>query len=421
MSQRTFIIVLCLLAPTAWWAGWRLGVSSTAGAGTPGSVLARPASVKMPGAVSVSADYAEAGKVERSWRGGRPLAELQAKLAEGGDAQVLAALGELTADEARETLEFLLKLPPPQPEGALAAAVARWAALDGPSALGWMTAHLTPGQRERVRGAFLSGWAAQDAGEALAWYRAEWSQTPATTRYKLEQDWNALIYSMALRNPAAAVQACLTEADHGTFHPWWGLGSLVAQDDKREEVLRLISALPEGKPGKAALSSALGAWAGVDPAAAAAWLTANRPAPDQELDWSIAERFSRADPHAAADWVLARAGEKDRDKAVSMAISYWSFRDPAAASAWAEGAGVAAEAASMLAGAWAPKDPAKALSWVLRVEESRRPQIIGGVLNSIAKKDPKFDPATWSAPTGLPVEKLQALMKSAEREWGLMR
>lgn len=417
MKPSVLIPVFVALAAAVTWAGWQAGLGSVSEPAAPERRIplsTAPAPAPVTGAYTAFADP--------SWqpRKGRALTDILA-MAERlrfstsleTQGELLALLRELEPDEIPSALEAIRKLPPPLPSSLLEAVLSRWAVFDAPAAMAWMQ-QLTAKQRDDVRGAVLSAWAQRNPKAAWQWYLKAWADAPEP-RYRLEQDFPLLIHAWARQDLKGALQACLSEEKHGTFDGWTGLGSLVVLPEYRESLMTLLTTEPmDEKKRQAALRSTLLCWSRHDPAAAAAWLDTYAPAKnDNNLVWSISERYGRLDPLANADWLYKRTPPEKRDEIMSYGLAQWARAEPEAAGDWLERVGVTDNGAKYMASAWAHRDLDRAVGWARRVSPAKRADavaeaIAGSVTGMDMSQDAKkpLDVSKYAEAAGVPAEDL---------------
>src|SRR5436190_6691275 len=264
MKRSVFRTTAAVAGAAAAWLGWTMGRPSAEekshAAAKPSAVAAAPVS---------KVDYGPATGKDFDVRKGRTVEEVitlldrlrldafsQSTVDNSISGELFALLYSLTPEEIPGVLSHLEALPAPAPDKLLAAVLGRWAYFDGAAAMKW-TQQLTPGRQDTVRGDVLSGWAHSNPKAAWEWYKAAFDAAPEP-RYRLEQDFPLLIHAWALRDPKAAMEACLTEGKHGTFDGWAGLASLASIPERRDEVMKLIAGIPDEKARASASRSALG-------------------------------------------------------------------------------------------------------------------------------------------------------------------
>jgi len=114
-------------------------------------------------------------------------------------------------------------------------------------------------------------------------------------------------------------------------------------------------------------------WADLNPAAAAAYATANREADNwRGLVGTVADEWSKRDPKAAADWAAGLESGRDKRGAVYTAISNWADADPGGAASYVSSQ-PPGESRDMMAGTLArhvgQDDPAAGLKWAAMVAD----------------------------------------------------
>ena len=423
MNRPVFLTLSILACAAAAWLGWN--ASRPAPEPVLESVPAVVTKLKKPEPPPVTTDYTAAASLDFDVRNGRPLADIlavidrlrldpltHATVDDGVSGELFALIQSLEPDEIAGVLRHIVALPPPVPDKLLAVVLGRWARFDGAAAMKWAEA-LTASRQDTVRGDVLAGWAHREPAAAWAWYQAAWEAAPEP-RYRLEQDFPLLIHAWGLRDPQAALEACLAEGKHGTFDPWAGFGSLAAVPERRAEVMAAIASIADEKQRQSASRSALGVWSASAPMEAAAWLDANLPAADQNLLWAVAERYGRANPRANADWLLKRTPPDKRDEAYGMCLYQWVESAPDEAAAWLETVGVTDQSAQIIAGRLARSDVDRAVAWAARVSPANRAEAVANTLAQARTAGKKPDVSQYSTAAGISAEALGKLVEKAE-------
>lgn len=424
MNRTVFLTTAVISGALAVWAGWRIGRPVMKEVPEETTVSSVP-----PATVPATGNYTVIAGTGFDVRKGRRLPEVlavldrlrldafsQTTVDDSISGEVFGLLYSLTAEEIPEVLAYLEALPPPQPDKLLAAVLGRWAHLDGAAAIKWAQ-RLTPSRQDTVRGHILSGWGHSDPKAAWAWYKAAWDAAPEP-RYRLEQDFPLLIHAWAMRDPKAAMEACLAEGKHGTFDPWAGFASLAGIPGKRDEVMRLIASIPDEKSRASASRSALMQWASTAPAEAAAWVDANIPNADSNLLWSVAERYGRANPRANAEWLLKRTPPEKRDEIYSLCLYQWAEKSPEEAAAWLETAGPTDLSLQIIAGRYAQSDVDQAVKWAQRVSAGKRAEAVANTLAQARTHGQKPEVAKYAAAAGVSEEELTKMVDKATSVFG---
>ena len=420
MNRTVFLTAGLIAGGVAAWLGWRL--ARPAPHLTPRAVSETPTAERPP---EIAVNYEVVAADDFDARNGRALDEVmatidrlrldpfsQATVDDSISGELFAWLHSLEPDEIPGIVQHLVALPPPVPDKLLAAVLGRWANFDGAAAMQWAQ-QLTPSRQDIVRGDILSGWAHGDPQAAWEWYKAAWDAAPEP-RHRLEQDFPLLIHAWALRDPKAALDACLAEGKHGTFDAWAGFASLAAMPERRAEVMALIAGISDGKARAAASRSALLQWSASAPAEAAAWLDTNIPDADSNLLWAVAERFGRANPRANAEWLLKRTPPEKRDEAYRLCLYQWTESAPEEAAAWLETAGPTDMSAQIIAGRYARTDLARAITWAQRVSQEKRAEAVANTLAQARRSGQTPDLAKYTAAAGVGEDELRKLIEKAE-------
>lgn len=424
MNRSVFLTTAVIAGAAAAWVGWKAGQPS---GNEPPGVAVNPSSVAPVPAAKVN--YSTAAGASFDARKGRTVEEVitlldrlrldafsQTTVDDSISGELFALLYSLTPDEIPGVLSHLTALPPPQPDKPLAAVLGRWAYFDGAAAMKWAQ-QLSPSRQDIVRGDILSGWAHSDPVAAWTWYKAAFDAAPEP-RYRLEQDFPLLIHAWAMKDAKAAMEACLTEGKHGTFDGWAGLASLTAIPEKRDEVMKLIAAIPDEKVRASASRSALGQWSASAPAEAAAWIDANLPNADSNVLWSVAERYGRANPRANADWLLQRTPPEKRDEIYSLCLYQWAENNIDEAAAWLEKAGPTDMSLQIIAGRYTHSDMDRAVSWAQRVSEAKRAEAVANTLAQARTHGQKPDVSKYAAAAGVSAEELTKMVDKAAAVFG---
>lgn len=134
-------------------------------------------------------------------------------------------------------------------------------------------------------------------------------------------------------------------------------------------------------------------WADANPAAAAAYASANRETESwRGLVGTVAEEWSKRDPKAAANWAASLPTGRDKRGAIYSAISNWADADPNGAAAYVS-AQAPGESRDMMAGTLArqigQEDPASGLKWAALVADpATQERAVAGALVDLYRKDP---------------------------------
>lgn len=403
----------CLVAA---WLGWHFGAArpaeSTAVKST-APVSSAPAPAK---SVPQRTHYAALAEKAPDLRGDRSFADILA-LAEAWKNQpdiesrgeLLALIRRLDQSELPQALAALRKFPPPAGTELLGAALARMAEFDGPGAMA--TAEKLSGpQRDEVRPAIIAAWAKRDPKAAWQWYLLAWAAAPEP-RYQMERCFLPLIHSWAMQDPKGAMEACLSEENHGTLDPWAGFASLAALPERREEIFHLLGGIADAAKREKALGSALRQWSASDARAAAAWLDAAPDKSNHNLVWAVAERFGREDYRAATDWLWSRTpAEKREQDVVGMGLTQWAYADPAAAGEWLKSHPLGDAGTQTMASAWATVDMDRSLEWAARISEEKRGEALAAIAADAKSRGKAPDMARCAAVAGVSEEEFAKLM-----------
>ncbi len=425
MKTSLFSIAIILLGSAlSAWVGWKAGIrQQQAVISQSASSVASPAPAAP--ALEVHTDYTAAIAPEWKLRGSQDFNAIKQQIltaasvaATTPDPAAMGLLGELSVAEAKSLLEDLIRLQP-KPVAMISVALSRWASAAGTEALAFAQAKLTQTEYGDARGRMLEAWARHDPKAAHAWYLEQLDSAPSSLKHKLEQDFNVLIYQWGLRNPAEAVAACVAEQAHGTYDGWYGLAHLVNSAGHREPLFQAIGQMTDAAKQKKAWSSVIGAWADVSPRDAALWLETQPFGKDQDLQWSVIERWSRrVEPREAADYAIRNAEPtpESKDRALGMALPSWALADPKAAGEWLQSVGTTEQGIATIANGWVRKDLAQAVDWVMKLPDAKRPAALGDVFATAKQASQNFNPADWAQRTGLSAAELTKATETAAKQ-----
>jgi hypothetical protein len=425
VKRPVFLATTISACVAAAWLGWQIG-RPTANE----TRAVAPAAVQTLRTPITPANYDAAAGPEFDARDGRDVAEILAAIdrmrldpqpqgtttADNISGELFALIYSLQPDEISAVLEHLASLPAPSPDKLLAAVLGRWAEFDGAAAMKY-AGQLPRTRLEKVRSAVLAGWARHDPQAAYTWYLGAWETAPEP-RYHIERDFPFLIHAWALRDPRAALQACLEMKRDGPFEPWEAFAGLVAIPERRAEILSLIGGLEDEKVRRTAYDAALCKWADVAPAEAAAWLDANLPNADHSLVWDVARMYGVANPRANADWLLRRTPPDKRDEAYGMCLWQWVEKSPDEAAAWLESAGVTEKSAQTMARHYASYDLDRAIAWAQRVSPAGRAKAVAATLGHATRSGLEPDISRYAAAAGVSEAELSGLL---EKEMSIER
>ena len=133
-------------------------------------------------------------------------------------------------------------------------------------------------------------------------------------------------------------------------------------------------------------------WADLNPAAAAAYASANRnPDSWRGLVGTVADEWSKRDPQAAASWAASLDGGRDKRGAIYTAISNWADADPNGVAAYVSSQ-PAGESRDMMAGTLARQvgqdDPASGLQWAAMVgDPASQERAVAGALIDLYREN----------------------------------
>ncbi len=401
----------CILAA---WLGWHFGAApreeSSGGKSTAPAVAAT--SMPVPQRTRYAALAATAPDIRRE----KTLADIlalvelwrnQPDIESRGE--LLALLRRLERSELPEALAALSKVPPPAGNELLGALLGRMAEFDGPGAMA-AAEKLSGPQRDEMRPAVMAGWAKRDPRAAWQWYLQAWAAAPEP-RYQLERCFLPLIHAWAMQDAKGALDACLSEENHGTLDPWAGFASLAALPERREGIFQLLGGISDVKMREKALGSALRQWSASDPKAAAAWLDESPDKQNHNLTWAVAERFGRENYRAATDWLWNRTPpEKRGQEVIGMGLTQWAYADPAAAGEWLKSHPMGDAGAQTIASAWATVDMDRALEWAAEISEAKRAEALAAIVADAKSRGKAPDMARCAAVAGVPEEEFAKMM-----------
>jgi hypothetical protein len=283
----------------------------------------------------------------------------------------LAGQGQEAAEEAEPVWEGL----PPETKSVSAADVA------GAAAIG------SPRQRDRALEDVLAKASLEEVKKALEWANSlpEGPMKKAALE-KILKRWGEL------DGPGATAYAMQAYQETGNANLLREAMAGWASKDAQAALNQLASlGLSEGLMGDIR-GDMLEQWADLNPAAAAAYASANRnPDSWRGLVGTVADEWSKRDPQAAANWAASLDGGRDKRGAIYTAISNWADADPNGVAAYVS-AQPAGESRDMMAGTLARQvgqdDPASGLQWAAMVADpASQERAVAGALIDLYRKN----------------------------------
>ncbi len=255
-----------------------------------------------------------------------------------------------------------------------------------PAALAWVEQHPQPNRVDLTQGIF-NAWASHDPN---ATFKIA-SKTGSAQTLPVTQRMTATLFCTMARQDIHSAFARL-ESIHGLndrSQALRGILETVRTDADREEIFRILSTLPNAEIRIQARRAAVEQWAGVDPAAAAAYVEKAEPAWERtRLMDSLGLTWMQDKPAVAAAWWKKHAPGPDT---LVKIINVWVQQDPNAAGLWLQEQppGPASDSARMtFARQVSDLDPESALRWAETVsDETMRESTIDTVYANWQSRD----------------------------------
>lgn len=303
---------------------------------------------------------------------------------------------------------------------ALALVMARWAELDGPGALAYLTENEAgsswEGDTDDLATFAVTSWVESDPAGAAAWFRRNVGAAGDEHFRKLfaHGDVQESFFASMVRTEAGLGRELAVE-----FGDRMDLDAMeaVARHERTEEGLRQLLDSIREDDGRSRLAI-VRQWSKRNAPAAAAWL-GEHSHEDSQLAFTVGRAYVDQDPETGAAWLMSREtpgqGVEARMKTV---VQQWARSDPAAAGEWLgrqpdDAARNAAEAqlASLLAYRSQWED---AFRWAAAVDDSEeRLSAVTGILKRGRSADDRLLLTEKAAAAGLEPE-LQAWRQAQE-------
>jgi len=245
--------------------------------------------------------------------------------------QIVAWVKSLSAEQRRETLDFLTRLKDePVAKQMAEALVAAWAENNPVGLADWLATSPSYMELEQHAGMLARSWAVKDLTATLKWAQgmkpgSERTSVIMTVAYEAVRDDPVQGLNLAAQLPVSQSrdELLVQGARQWAVHAPEAAAQWAAQIDPGETRDRLISAICT-------------AWSENDPEKAASLVLRELPAGKLQEDAaiSILQRWTQKEPDKAMNWALDFPAGDLRETALRNATQLWAELDPAAVGDW---------------------------------------------------------------------------------------
>jgi hypothetical protein len=256
----------------------------------------------------------------------------------------------------------------------------RWTTLDPRAAFDYVRSSARKNESGELFSSVIRRWAFYDASAALeAWRELRYAEAFEDRYDRQRSDFHGLhdiflrLGSQDLNRAIAETRTLLPEQQAAA---WRAISELAAGDERREQLLGAILALPAGEVRSEALARAVDTWrrSGHE-TEALQWLdsaTIDR-AEKSKVEMQIAmSGFFDGNRESAANWLVDRAQtQKERSDRLRQMVMNWAHDDPVACGNWLIKQGLdesASAAMSIYARNVSSQHPADALAWARSIQ-----------------------------------------------------
>ncbi|MCX6879651.1 MAG: hypothetical protein NTW21_38475 [Verrucomicrobia bacterium] len=245
--------------------------------------------------------------------------------------------------------------------------LAKWAETDGPTAMKYAEEHSASGPLgQMAKMSVASAWAEKDAEAVWQWYKGQ-GDKDSGGMFGHNMALVSLFSNIAGNDPDLAFKR-LEEIDAparqmalaGMFQ------AALFDDDKRQQILMKVDALPDESERKQARQMMLSQWAMLAPEQAVEWVKKQPWEEQRDLRESMGMMLMMNDPKKGASLVMDGVPDDEKPREYSRVISQWAAMDANAAGTWLneqpQGPQLD-EARQSFVSATSQNDPANAMTW----------------------------------------------------------
>jgi hypothetical protein len=332
---------------------------------------------------------------------------------------VLRALGPIADLDPAQRAEALAEvertvLGSPQKMLFYTVLLGQWAETDGKAALAYAEEKLDqkdPYTKE-IRQNVLAAWAFREPDAVWRWYETERKEG------ENEHTVGIIFTGLAIQNLDAALQRLSTLDDASRAAALPGIASSGTTEAARQQLLDRAATLPPEQR-TVLQEGAAYSWAIADPEGAVAWIRSLPAEEQGPLRETAGRTIMSMNPALGAEFRLEGAEEKDKPQTYVWIAYEWAQKDSRAAAEWLMNQPQGPEldgARQSYANAVVQKDPAGAMDWAKSVQgEVQRGRAVEHIFQQWRVKDPTAAEAALDA-AGLPPEKVQQLKESRPGE-----
>ena len=286
--------------------------------------------------------------------------------------KVMGLMDKIRPQDVQEALTEAESMTDPQSKMLLTMCLmSKWAETDGPGAMKYAEEHPANGPMGQVaKMGVASAWAEKDPEAVWNWYKGQKDDNNGGV-FGSNMVLVSLFSSMVETDPDQAFKR-LEELDTpakqmalaGMFQ------SALFDDDKRQQILKKVDALPDEAERKQAKQMMLGQWAMLAPDQAMEWVKTQPQDQQHDLRETMGTMLMMSDPKKGANFVLDGATEEEKPKSYSRIVSQWANMDANAAGTWLKEQPQGPqldEARQSFVYATSQKDPQTAMSWAATI------------------------------------------------------
>jgi len=331
-----------------------------------------------------------------------------APIAELDDSQIQEALAEVekTVREPQQKMMFYSLL------------LGQWAETDGPGAMKYAQAKMEKGSMFNMgmTMSVLGTWAHRDPEAVWKWWQTEGADDGNEQTHRMAV--SAVFAGLAANNLDAALARVGSLDEQSRSMALNGIAQASSDTAGRQRLLDRTASLP-AEQRNALRQTVASQWAMSDPEAALAWIHSLPADEQKPVRDSAAQMMLMSKPAVGAELLLEGAEDKDKPQIYDRVVMQWSNQDARAAGEWLtkQPQGPELDNARMTyARSIAQRDPAAAMDWARSVQdEKQRPDSIGTVYQMWRGKDPTAAEAALNA-AGLSAEQMKTIREGPKAQ-----
>ncbi len=284
--------------------------------------------------------------------------------------KVMGLLDKIRPEDVQQALAEAESITEPQQKAMIyMALLGKWAESDGPAAMQFAEEHTKSlGMMSQIgKMSVAAAWAEKDPEAVWQWYKKQSDKDSGGPLGGGSMVLMSLFSNLAANDPDTAFNR-LEEID-GPSRQMAMAGmfqSAMFDDEKRQQLLKKVDALPEEHERKQAKQMMLSQWVMLAPEEALTWVKTQPVADQHELRDTVGSMLMMSDPRKGASFLLEGATDEEKSKRYSSIIGQWANLDTNAAGTWLreQPPGPHLDAAKQtFVQTAAQKDPESALAW----------------------------------------------------------